>query len=938
LKAIAYYTSTLALLCAATLSAAQAAARALPASISGKVVDAATLKPVPYASIYVHELSLGMSADAHGQFSVAVRTGGVYRLTVSYMGYQPADTTTTATTTTATATTTTATAAATDSIAGLVVALQPRSLALGEVVVWATEGAKSPSTSTIGKAALVHVQPSSFADVMQLLPGHLIKDPKMDEANFIAMRQAGTDANTSLGAAFLVDGAPLSGDATLQSVYNLYSTDAIASRTTTSKGIDMRRISTDRIEQVEVVRGIPSVEYGNLTSGLVKIETKAGASPWEGRAKIDLTNKLFSMGKGFLLPKEGGTLNADADYLAYYPDPRNTLTSYRRVTFSSRYRNKFEVSDNATFLLKANLSYTGSFDDEKKDAEMLSDKESFSTSYNNVMLSSTGELKLHRSLLSEVRYTASASYTSDETNRTRTVVAGNMPLPLATSEGAHYAEFLPAVYTTALKIDDRPLSLSADVKARANPTLDKLRQRLQLGAEWRYDANVGRGELYDLSRPPYPNTTTSTRPRPYSAVPALQKLALYAEDDATLTLAGGWRMNLRIGARATTLPGQSAAYDMAGRWYLEPRVTAAIYLPPFTLLGRRGLLSLNAGYGMHYKLPTQAQLYPDNIYFDYIQLNYYSQQEALSRLHVQTWIEDPTSYGIQPALNVKYEAGAHLKLGDANLSVTLFDEQMSNGFAPVTSFVLHTFKDYDETAVPPANLTAAPAVEDFPYVNDWIMSQYTSISNLSQVRKRGVEYQLELGRVKAVYTSVRLSGAWFHTAYRTGGRRYKKPTMIINNKPYPYVGLYGWNNNDKVQQQLNTNLYFDTHIPALRMVATTSVQGVWFIKTNLYRNSGLPVGYLDNAGQHHEFTESDAQKPVMEYLMEKYNPRYFDTEKVPLEASLNLRLTKEIGKALSISFYVNRLLSYAPDYITRYGVTMVRIARPSFGAEVSIAI
>ena len=35
-----------------------------------------------------------------------------------------------------------------------------------------------------------------------------------------------------------------------------------------NSGVDMRSVSTDDIESVEVVRGIPSVEYGDLTSGM----------------------------------------------------------------------------------------------------------------------------------------------------------------------------------------------------------------------------------------------------------------------------------------------------------------------------------------------------------------------------------------------------------------------------------------------------------------------------------------------------------------------------------------------------------------------------------------------------------------------------------------------------------------------------------------------
>jgi hypothetical protein len=76
----------------------------------------------------------------------------------------------------------------------------------------------------------------------------------------------------------------------------------------------------------------------------------------------------------------------------------------------------------------------------------------------------------------------------------------------------------------------------------------------------------------------------------------------------------------------------------------------------------------------------------------------------------------------------------------------------------------------------------------------------------------------------------------------------------------------------------------------------------------------------------------------MKHLITIHNVRLFDREKVPLEASLNLRLTKEIGRALRASFYVNRLLGYSPDYTSRYGATVVRTTQPSFGAELCVKI
>ena len=60
----------------------------------------------------------------------------------------------------------------------------------------------------------------------------------------------------------------------------------------------MRSISTDDIESVEIVRGIPSAEYGNLTSGLVNIKRIRKSTPFTARFKADEYSKLFSVGKG----------------------------------------------------------------------------------------------------------------------------------------------------------------------------------------------------------------------------------------------------------------------------------------------------------------------------------------------------------------------------------------------------------------------------------------------------------------------------------------------------------------------------------------------------------------------------------------------------------------------------------------------------------------
>lgn len=50
-------------------------------------------------------------------------------------------------------------------------------------------------------------------------------------------------------------------------------------------GTDLRQISADDIESVEIIRGIPSAEYGDLTSGLVVVHSKSDKLPGRSRER-----------------------------------------------------------------------------------------------------------------------------------------------------------------------------------------------------------------------------------------------------------------------------------------------------------------------------------------------------------------------------------------------------------------------------------------------------------------------------------------------------------------------------------------------------------------------------------------------------------------------------------------------------------------------------
>ncbi|HCY73485.1 MAG TPA: TonB-dependent receptor, partial [Rikenellaceae bacterium] len=102
-------------------------------------------------------------------------------------------------------------------------------------------------------------------------------------------------ATSALGTKFVIDGHPINNDANLQSTpaYSSYGSSYV------NFGTDMREISTEDIENVEIVRGIASVKYGDLTSGLVNIIRKKGGNDIHARFKSDMKSKLFYIGKGF---------------------------------------------------------------------------------------------------------------------------------------------------------------------------------------------------------------------------------------------------------------------------------------------------------------------------------------------------------------------------------------------------------------------------------------------------------------------------------------------------------------------------------------------------------------------------------------------------------------------------------------------------------------
>ena len=914
------------------------AVQALAADVllQGTVRDASTGQLIEFATVTAQPGGKSVPTDADGRYFLRLAPGS-YSIAASFVGYKTAKQQVTI-----------------SAEQVLDFRLEEDTRVLGEVVVTAKESTGMTSSSRIDRDAMAHLQPTSFSDLLELLPGNISQDPDMGSVNAIKLRETGNlgangvasdnpDYNiSSLGTLFVVDGAPVNGDANMQNIPNAGSdqTSPEFRKDMTNKGVDMRSLSTDNIESVEVVRGIPSAEYGNLTSGMVNIKRIRRATPLTARFKADEYSKLVSVGKGFRLGNAGHIMNVDGGYLDSKVDPRNNLENYKRINLSARLNLRWQRPAFAANWITG-VDYTGSFDNAKQDPDLSYLKvNEYRSSYNRINYTSDLTFTLNRTTwINTVNLNTSVSYQADRLERHKEVAPQRASVaPTSMDEGVHDGQYLLNSYVADYVSDGKPLSVFVKLKAEGRAGVGQLTNIYKLGGEWTLSKNYGDGQVYDLTRPLAAAWTT--RPRAYKDIPAMNVLSFYAEDDATMPL-GAHRLQLQAGLRVIQLVGLDHQYNLSRKPYLDPRVNIKWTWPTWRLAGRDMQLYLAAGYGITTKMPTVSYLFPQVHYNDFIQLNYYDVLKPLehSRISLRTYIDPTVNYRLRPATNHKWEVRLGGKWGKNTFSITYFRERLRSGYRYSTLYRPYEYTKYDAQGIQAEYVTGPPLLDTIPSTIVHELDGYSMVTNGSRLDKEGIEFTLTTARWQALRTALTLTGAWFRSTYSNSQMLYQTVSDVVDSAPVSnrYVGYYD-SNDGRVNYQFNTNLMFDTQITRWGVVFTTSVQCLWFVKTRRLWQNGVPQSYLDVAdGQLHPYTEQMQTDAVLRYLVRTYSDELFRTQTVPTAIYLNLKATKQIGKHLKVAVFANRLLDYLPDYKSN-GLTVRRISDPYFGMELNVSL
>ncbi len=905
------------------VAVAQSSGKSGRFTISFVVTDAETKEGLVMANCLVNPLGASAVTDDKGMGVVRHVPAGNFYVTVAYVGYE-----------------TYRTQVQVTKDLTLQVRLTPRSLKFGEAVVTAKRNVAGTATSSqIGRTAIDHLQATSLADVMQLIPGQLMGNIDPTQQSNLQLRTLSNNKTAAVGASIVVDGVPMSNNGAM--TQGGFSASSFA-------GTDLRQISADDIESVEVVRGIPSAEYGDLTSGLVVVNSRTGVTPWNVRSKITPAILNTSVSKGFRW-NNLGVWNVNFDYAKAWGDPRQKTRSFDRYTFSLGWGkdiNRRWHTETRLRLMSAK-DWSGSDPDAQDDGTFQkSTSRMFSLSHN-------GRISVNRLLARTVNYTLGLSLSPSDAQTTTYVgvASGLLPILTARETGYYAVPWKTSSYLASGKTENRPGNLFAKIDDAFFFRSGRVHQAFKIGAEYKLDWNSGQG-YYNVndSLPLRPNS--NGRPRAFSDIPALHQLSAFVEDRLTWNIDRLRTLRLQAGLRFSSQQPFSDLATVA----ISPRINAALSL--------NKAIDLRAGFGLSCKTPGLDFLYPDKHYNDHVSVNYMPQNDPVAQLLVYyTDVYNvQRSLGLKNATTTKFEVGIDVNLShDRKFSILAYHDRTPNGFASFTDYRTYTVNSYNATQGLTIN-AGLPTVVDYanPAYSTLYFGTTGRIGNTNTLINRGIEFDFDLGTIRALRTQFFFSGAYSESKSYSTDMATSTPVGLsttytsMNTTPikmvYPSAIDYS-----RYRRFLNT-LRVVTSIPALRMVASFTGQVIWHDYSLSYTGAKTPIGWIDNALQYHSlsadqlsgFIGADGQYYAtapsgIESISVANQVLKAGTNipaKAPITWNMSFRLTKEFGNFAGLSLYVNNSLFYEPFLTSSNSQTLTQrnTGNFSFGAELFIKL
>lgn len=912
-------------------------AKAQSRAVSGRIIDAGSGDPVIGAVVRIGTDYLWASTDIEGEFTFDKVEPGKHELEASCLGYvsvlMEID--------------------VNKDIENLEIKLHESSLALDEVVVTAQKAKDGLGTThSLGRDALNHLQMSNMTDVAALLPGGKTVNPDLTTENSFSIREGGSSSgNSAFGTAVEVDGVRLGNNASFGEM----------------GGVDTRSVAVENIESIEVITGVPSAEYGDLGSGMVRINTRKGRTPTNVTFSVNPRTYQASVSKGIDLQENNGVLNLSAEWARAIKKLVSPYESYTRTAITLGYSNTFAKG------LRFEAGFTGNIGgmNTKDDPDAFTGE--FKKERDNAFRGNTSlTWQLNKPGITNLKFDASVNFNDNLYHYHKyESFASNQPAVHAEQEGYFIADRLPLTYFSDQIIDSKELDLAASVKYNWHKRWDDVKSQLKAGVQWKANGNVGEGEYYqDPSL-----ASNGYRPRPYTDYPFMHNLSVYAEEHLTLPVAGT-KLEVTAGIRLENVFIQGSLYNKKAT--LSPRFNLKWQLAEG--------LAVRGGWGITEKLPSYYILYPKQEYRD-IQTFGFPHGDQTSYIYYT----QPYTVTYNPDLhwqrNSSSELGLEASFFGTKISLTGF-YNITKGpynfidvYEPYSYNILQRPEGFSIPADPQIKVDSQTGMlyvrggnEDYwtPMdikVTDRTFAKSTKQNNGADVKRAGAELVIDFPEIKPVRTSFRLDASYTFTKYLNDqlAAYYQNgwSHTSLANRSYQYVGIYanaaGGNSvaNGKITHNLDANLTAITHIPQARLIITCRLEmsllrrsrnlsmynGSQYAFTvseadktptggDIYNGNSYtairPVSYMDLDGNVYPFTDAQAADPAFANLILKSANAYtFAQDGYGAYMSANLSITKEIGDHVSLSFFANNFTNSRP-YVVSMATGVGAIFTPAF--------
>ncbi|ASZ12323.1 hypothetical protein CK934_15830 [Chitinophaga sp. MD30] len=824
--------------------------------------------------------------------------------------------------------------------------LQMRELNLGlkEITVSAERkyDGSSNSSVVIDRDVIEQVSALSVNDLLNQLPNRKITPPSLQSVQNIQLRSTFADVqkgfrdpfalSNAFGIAVVMDGVPISNNANMQSrnpgitglekalIHSAgsYGLDGKRDQSYSGDyafgGTDLRQIPVENIERVEVIAGVPSVKYGDLTDGVVIIDRQAGRSPLYVKTQLRDNATAYSLSKGFYVDKYWGSFNISTNYTTSFADNRDKLKAYKRLNANLMWSRSFGQRDQVRNTLS--LDYGKNVDGIRSDPD---DPASRRTSFDNWNASISNRTNISfnnrflKSISVNLRYSTGFQQTYWEENANNGITVYTDETKPGITEG----KFAPGNYTAISLIEGKPITLSGNINTNTEFGTGNLRHFLSAGSNLNYSANKGRGQVFDPSRPRAQTAVRldgklSERYYDYSLIAPQIDMGFYIEDQFSFRLLQH-DMNVRAGVRwdiqngfVSVTPRTNISYQVTDKW------------------------RIGFAYGRASKAPGLGHRFPGPVFNDIPLLISYNGKvaESFYLLYIDRF--DPSGQNLKASRSETFEFTSLYEAGKYRVSLSMFSKSNRDGISTIQQWNQLVLPVYD--TVPRSGLKP----EYIQVGTQRVPSARNVFSNVLSADNQGIDLMASSPVFRSISTSFNLSGGIYHTRYFVDAWRYVKAENIPNTRDETAVmGVYlpdkrsSWYSSGRLTSV--------THIPKISLMLSFTAEFDFFRRTYMEKNLSVPIAYYTAGGKYVEIKQYDPQNPDYKHLKTYDESLDVSQNQERIHPNFHLSLSKELRKKLKFSFNVFNVFNYQPRYL-KNGTVVTPNYPPTFGAEISLKL